>query len=211
MQPLLLLLVNNNMQMTSFALLTVGWILCTTALGFTDWWIWHMSSPPSLALVGLWKVCIYHAPHSGGLSFCYRYALFNSYLPPYFYNAQYLMLLGSILGLLGKVFLTVALKIMIMEIRPNKKNNFLVSGFLCTFSSICIIISIIYTYQATKNDQEINFPPSFLLPSRPSTQELGSAVPVDSLAAIMIFLSGFFPLLHIFPVKDHLQPLFRES
>ncbi|XP_054976030.1 uncharacterized protein LOC129399630 [Sorex araneus] len=166
---------HSNLHVASFALLTVGLIMCTAAMGFAEWRIWHMSSPQGLALVGIWKVCIYQVPRTRIAPFCHSYPFFDSYLPPSLQRVQYLLLLGVILGYLGKVALIMALRNVFMAKTSKTKDYFLMSGFLCTVASICVVLTVIYTYQAVSNEQGIDFPPSFSMPSRPDSQEFGTA------------------------------------
>ncbi|XP_054976035.1 claudin-34-like [Sorex araneus] len=190
---------HSNLHVASFALLTVGLIMCTAAMGFAEWRIWHMSSPQGLALVGIWKVCIYQVPRTRIAPFCHSYPFFDSYLPPSLQRVQYLLLLGVILGYLGKVALIMALRNVFMAKTSKTKDYFLMSGFLCTVASICVVLTVIYTYQAVSNEQGIDFPPSFSMPSRPDSQEFGTAPLVASLGATIMFLSGLFSLFHKLP------------
>ncbi|XP_055969763.1 claudin-34 [Sorex fumeus] len=190
---------HGTLHVASFALLTVGWIMCTTAMGFAEWRIWHMNNPQGLALVGMWKVCIYQVPRTHVSPFCQRYPFFDSYLPPPLHSVQYLLLLGNLVGLLGKVSLTMALRNVFMGKTTNTKNYFLMSGFFSTFTSICLALSVIYTHQAVNSEEGILFPPSFLMPTRPNSQELGNAVLIASVAAFMMLLSGLLSVLQKIP------------
>ncbi|XP_004690120.1 PREDICTED: claudin 34 [Condylura cristata] len=207
-----LLISSAHCQVAGFALLTIGWILCTTSMGLAEWRVWYMDrslvSPSSLACVGLWKVCVQH--HSRGFSSpaqCYHYSYCDAFLPLDLRITQNLMLAASVLGLLGKALIIFALKNVYMGV-PHKTacHPFMASGVVNVVASACISVAVLWNYLSIMHKQGVAFPPSLHLPYKPDMQEIGSAMLVATLAAFLLLLSGLIFLSYKSPVASQVHP-----
>ncbi|XP_053436553.1 claudin-34 [Nycticebus coucang] len=214
----MLLLVNSaNCQVAGFALITVGWLLSATSMGLAEWRVWHVdnasSFPPGIACVGMWRVCVYH--HSSNIrkaKFCHRYTILDDFLPADIHLSQYLLLTATILGLLGRGFLILALRNVYLGIVQKHDINspFIISGILSIIASICITVAVLHNYNCIRHLRGIAFPPSFRLPFKPDSQEAGSAALVASLGAFLMLLSGIFSLFYTFPLDSQVHPMAWE-
>ncbi|KAG8519768.1 Claudin-34 [Galemys pyrenaicus] len=211
---MVLLVSSANCQVAGFALLTIGWILCTTSMGLAEWRVWYMDKPlvfPSgLACVGMWKVCIQH--HNRNFltpTQCYHYSYCDNFLPLDIRITQNLMLAASILGLLGKATIIFALRNVYMGL-PHKNaacHPFIISGILNVAASVCISIAVLWNYYSIMNEAGVAFPPSLHLPFKPDMQEVGSAILMASLAAFLLLLSGLSFLSYKSPVVSQVHPV----
>ncbi|XP_058391143.1 claudin-34 [Diceros bicornis minor] len=214
----MILLINSaNCQVAGFAVATVGWILSTICMGLVEWRVWYMDNtslfPSGLACVGMWKVCIYHrAGNFNRPTSCHRYTYHDTYLPVDIHVAQNLLLIASVLGLLGKVSTTFALRNVYVGIlwKNATCTAFVASGILNIAAGVCISIAVIWNYYSVMNEEGIAFPPHFCMPFKPDTQEIGSAVTVACLAAFMMLLSGSFFLSYKFPLESQPHPEVSE-
>lgn len=201
------LLINSaNCQFAGLIIATVGWILSTMSMGFAEWRVWHMNnasiSPPGVALVGPWKVCVYHSTsYFDRATPCHHYPYLDTYLPRDIRAAQHLLLAASILGLLGKVSVVFALRNLYLGIRSATRHPFAVPGIVNMAASACIAIAVIWSYYSMMNDEGISFPPPLSIPFKPDKQEMGNAMIVACLAAFIMMLSGLFHLSY----KVHLD------
>ncbi|KAK2507322.1 hypothetical protein MC885_015172 [Smutsia gigantea] len=173
---MILLINRGNCKVAGFVIATIGWILSTTSVGLVEWQVWYMDTtsllPSGLAYVGLWKVYIYqHISNFSRTTLCCCFIYCDTYVPLAICVAQILLLVASILGLLRKA-LTIC---------------------------VCISVAVIWNYHSVVTEEGIAFPPSFLMPFKPDTQETGRAILVASLAAFMLVLSGLIFLSYKFP------------
>ncbi|XP_062035313.1 claudin-34-like, partial [Lepus europaeus] len=195
-------LVNSaNRQVAGFAVSTIGWLLLSTSMGLAEWRLWYMDDPSlfpkGVASVGIWRTCIYHHHRDsnqsdGHTKFCHRHTYNDTFLPLSIRVSQHLLLAASLLGLLGKAFIILALRNVYMGIvRANTLfNPFVASGVLYITASACVLTTAFWNYYSVVNVQGIAFPSSFHLPFQPDTQEAGSAILVAALSALLMLLSG---------------------
>lgn len=202
-----------NRQLAGFAFANVGWILSIMCMGLAEWRVWHMNSTsflePSLACVGMWKVCLYHnVTNLERPTFCYFYTYDKSFLPDDIRGCQDLLVAASILGLLGQVFIAFAVKKLSTGTlwRNVLCNPFVFSGILNMAAGICIFITVIRNQKSVLNGEGISFPPSFHIHFQPDRQEMGNAMLVAYLAAFLMLLSGLFLLPFKCPVPNQVQP-----
>lgn len=212
-----LLVSSFNCQIGGLTITTVGWILSMTSMGLVEWRMWYMDnsslSPPGLACVGIWKVCVYHRPSYPSRNIvCHLYNHQNTYLPFTVSASQNLLLATSILGLVAKAFSVFALRNMYLE-KPRKdvtKNLFVAAGILDITAALCLSVVVAWNYQAVMKEEGIAFPLSFRLPFQPARQEVGSAVHMAALAAFVMLLGGLCFLSHRLPPQGQVHPEVSE-
>ncbi|XP_037677728.1 claudin-34-like [Choloepus didactylus] len=198
-----------------FAVATVGWLLCATSMGKAEWRVWHVDNnplfPSGLARVGVWRVCIYR--HDIRFPFCYHYTFHESFLPLDIRVAQKLLLVTSLLGLLGRVSVIFALRNAHMGILQRNAIHvpFMASGILHLAAGICISATVVWNYLSVMKEEGISFPPSFDLPFKPDTQEVGSTSVMALLGTFLLLLSGFSFLLYRFPRNSQVHPRVSEQ
>ncbi|KAM8820776.1 claudin-34 [Eudromia elegans] len=202
------LLSSSHLQIATFALGTVGWILCTVSMGLVDWRVWHVDNTTvissGIAWVGIWKVCFISYLHvSPGYKeqFCHKFKAFDSFVPHEIYAAQGLLLIAMILGLVALTATVFALRSIYMGIVDKTITHFfLVGGFFFIFSGVCVLIPVSWNFYSVAHNESIAFPPSYHMPSSPVSQQVGAAIPIGIIAVILLLLSGTFSLSYIFPV-----------
>ncbi|NXJ14864.1 CLD34 protein, partial [Odontophorus gujanensis] len=202
----------SHLQLASFALGMIGWILCTISMGLVDWRVWHVDNTTiissGVAWVGIWKVCFISYIHvSPGYKeqFCHKFSGYDSSIPGEIYAAQGLLVIAMVTGLLGLTATVFALRNISMRIRRKIPITrfFLVGGFFYIFSGLCVLIPVSYNFYSVTHNQSIAFPPSYYMPSSPVAQEAGAAIPIGIIAAILLLLSGTFSLSCRFSVTTN--------
>ncbi|XP_021266451.1 claudin-34 isoform X1 [Numida meleagris] len=202
----------SHLQLASFALGTIGWILCTISMGLVEWRVWHVDNTTiissGIAWVGIWKVCFISYIHvSPGYEeqFCHKFSGYDSSIPGEIYAAQGLLVIAMVTGLLGLSATIFALRNIYMGIshRTPITRFFLVGGFFYVFAGLCVLIPVSYNFYSVTHNQSIAFPPSYYMPSSPVAQEAGAAIPIGIIAAILLLLSGSFSLSYRFPVTTN--------
>ncbi|XP_058147465.1 claudin-34-like [Dasypus novemcinctus] len=205
-----------NRHAAGLAAATVGWILAVTSMGLVAWRVWHMDSSPGfpsgLACVGMWRVCIYHHVPVGRVPFCHPYSHHDAFLPPDILAAQHLLLAASILGLLGKAAVLLALRNVFKGILQENAafGPFVTSGILYLLASACLSATVVLNYASVTREQRISFPPSFYLPDRPDAQEVGNASHLATVAALLLLLSGISSFSHRYPLDRQVHPDMSE-
>uniref|UniRef100_A0A8C9FUM2 Uncharacterized protein n=1 Tax=Pavo cristatus TaxID=9049 RepID=A0A8C9FUM2_PAVCR len=113
----------SHLQLASFALGTIGWILCTVSMGLVEWRVWHVDNTTiissGIAWVGIWKVCFISYIHvSPGYEeqFCHKFSGYDSSIPGEIYAAQGLLVIAMVMGLLGLTATICALRNIYMGI-----------------------------------------------------------------------------------------------
>ncbi|XP_074153411.1 claudin-34-like [Sminthopsis crassicaudata] len=195
----------SNLQLSSFALVTVGWILSLASMGRMDWRVWHLEENPSsmvssgITWVGIWKVCFYSTilhppPQEKSGKICHSYIKYDNFLPQDFRIVQNIFLFACILGAMGKVSITIAMRNFYLGIPQRSAicNPFTIGGFFYISAGICILICVIWNYHSVFTNESITFPDTFHIPPSPETQEIGDAVSMAIIAAILMLLGGIF-------------------
>lgn len=202
----------SNHQVGGLALSTVAWILCITSMGLPQWRVWYLSestiSYPSVAFVGVWKVCIYLHNNSSNIRMCHQYNYHDTFIPLDISVSQYLLLITNILWLIGKVATIVALRNVYMG-RQEKNvtyNAFTTSAVLNIIASSFIFLTVLCNYFSIVNKEGIGFPPSFHIPLYPYSQKIGVAMVVAFLAAFLFLCSGVIFISYTFPLKSQVFP-----
>ncbi|XP_040599738.1 claudin-34-like [Mesocricetus auratus] len=199
-----------SIQVGGFALSTIAWILCITSMGLPQWRVWYLKegviSYPSVAFVGLWKVCIYHYNNSNNIRMCYQYSYYDTFIPLDIRISQHLMLITSIFWLIGKVATVVALRNVHSERQKwNTIHNALnASAILNIIASNFVFLSVLCNYFPILNKEGIAFPPSFIMPLHPDIQKAGAAMGAALLAAVLFLFSGVIFISYDVPlnIKD---------
>ncbi|NXT23003.1 CLD34 protein, partial [Syrrhaptes paradoxus] len=199
----------SHLQLTTFALGTVGWILCTVSMGIVEWRVWHVDNTTiissGVAWVGIWKVCFISYLHvSPGYKeqFCHKFSGHDSSIPHEIYAAQGLLLIAMCTGLLGLTATIFGLRNAYRGITHKTiiARLFLAGGFFYISAGLCVLIPVSWNFYSVKHNQSIAFPPSYHMPSSPAAQEAGAAIPIGIVAVILLLLSGTFSLSYRFPV-----------
>ncbi|NWX00314.1 CLD34 protein, partial [Caloenas nicobarica] len=202
----------SHLQLATFALGTVGWILCTVSMGIVEWRVWHVGNTTiissGIAWVGIWKVCFISYLHvSPGYKelFCHKFSGDDSSIPPEIYAAQGLLLIAMFMGLLGLTATIFALRNVYMGITHKTliTRFFLVGGFFYIFAGLCVLIPVSWNFYSVTHNQSIAFSPSYYMPSSPAAQEPGAAIPIGIVAVILLLLSGTFSLSYRFLVTTN--------
>lgn len=202
----------SHLQLATFVLGTVGWILCTVSMGIVEWRVWHVTNTTiissGIAWVGIWKVCFISYLHvSPGYKelFCHRFSGYDSSIPQEIYAAQGLLLIAMFMGLLGLTATIFALRNVYMGITHKTliTRFFLVGGFFYIFAGLCVLIPVSWNFYSVTHNQSIAFPPSYYMPSSPAAQEPGAAIPIGIIAVILLLLSGTFSLSYRFLVTTN--------
>ncbi|XP_035170942.1 claudin-34 [Oxyura jamaicensis] len=202
----------SHLQLAAFALGTIGWILCTISMGLVEWRVWHVDNTTvissGIAWVGIWKVCFISYLHvSSGYKeqFCHKFSGYDSFVPHEIYVAQGLLLIAMVMGLLGLTATVFALRNIYMGISHKTlvTHFFLLGGFFYIFAGLCVLVPVSWNFYSVAHNQSIAFPPSYYMPSSPTAQEAGAAIPIGIIAVILLLLSGTFSLSYRFPITTN--------
>ncbi|KAM9206220.1 claudin-34 [Mergus octosetaceus] len=202
----------SHLQLAAFALGTIGWILCTISMGLVEWRVWHVDNTTiissGIAWVGIWKVCFISYLHvSSGYKeqFCHKFSGYDSFIPHEIYVAQGLLLIAMVMGLLGLTATVFALRNIYMGISRKTliTHFFLLGGFFYIFAGLCVLVPVSWNFYSIAQNQSIAFPPSYYMPSSPTAQEVGAAIPIGIIAVILLLLSGTFSLSYRFPITTN--------
>ncbi|XP_073526826.1 claudin-34 [Phyllobates terribilis] len=197
-----------NLQIAGFAISTVGWILGSISTGLVQWRVWHVANTTlitsGIAWIGIWRTCFFsHVLVSPNLEtmYCQHFSVKDSFIPREIFLAQGLMLVAIILGAAGKAVCVFGLKNVLQGVShvPRIPHWFTTGGILILLSSISIIISVAWNMHSVVNNFSIPFPSTFGMPSSPEKQEVGAAISVGVVSAILLFTSGIFFLCYRLP------------
>ncbi|XP_059580371.1 claudin-34 [Alligator mississippiensis] len=205
---------SSHLQLAGFAFGTVGWILCMISMGLVEWRVWHVDNTTiitsGVAWVGIWKVCFISYLHiSPGLKeqFCHKFNNYEAFIPHEIYVAQGLLLAAMVIGALALGSTVIALRNIYMGILYTSKISrfFLAGGFLYIVASLCVLVPVSWNFYAVTHNQSIPFPPPYYMPSSPEAQEVGAAIPVGIISAILLMMSGTFSLSYRFLVTANIR------
>ncbi|XP_076774557.1 claudin-34 [Arvicanthis niloticus] len=202
----------SSRQVGGLALSTIAWILCITSMGLPQWRVWYLEEPvisyPSMAFVGVWKACIYHHDNFSNIRMCYQYSYHDSFIPLDIRVSQHLMLTTSLLWLVGKIATVYALRNVYMGRQEESVtyNAFGFSAILNIIASSFVFLAVLCNYFSIINKEGIDFPPSFHIPLYPHIQQVGIAMVVAFLAAILFLCSGVIFISYTFPLKIQVLP-----
>ncbi|OCT94685.1 claudin-34 [Xenopus laevis] len=202
-----------NLQLAGFAFATVGWILGSITTGLVQWRVWYVSNTTiissGIAWIGIWRTCFFSdllVSPDQKVMYCQEFNVQDSFVPREIFVAQGLMIVAIILGAAGKAFCVFGLK-NVYQGRPNVTvipRRFIAGGVLTMLSSVCIIIPVAWNLHSVVNNFSIYFPSSYDMPSSPEKQEVGAAIAVGIVSAILLFISGAFFLSYKLPY--HMDP-----
>ncbi|KAM8975221.1 claudin-34 [Pelodytes ibericus] len=196
-----------HLQLAGFAFATVGWVLSSITTGLVQWRVWHVSNTTiitsGIAWIGIWRACFFSnvlvSAHQNTM-YCQELSVMDSFVPNEIFIAQGLMVVSIILGAAGKAFCVWGLKNVYQgSSRVFIRYWFTASGVLNLLSSVCIIISVSWNLHSVVRNFSISFPTTYEIPSSPEKQEVGAAIAVGFVSAILLFLSGIFFLSYKVP------------
>ncbi|EDL31371.1 claudin-34 isoform X2 [Mus musculus] len=202
----------SSRQVGGFAMSTIGWIICITSMGLPQWRVWYAKEPlisyPSMAFVGVWKTCIYHYDNVSNIRMCYHYSYHDTFIPLDIRVSQHLMLTTSLFLLVAKAAAVYALR----NVYTGKQektvtyNAFGLSAVLNIIGSSFVFLAVLCNYFSIINKEGIAFPPSFHMPFYPHTQQVGIAMILAFLAAILFLCSGVIFISYSFPLNIQVLP-----
>ncbi|XP_075054283.1 claudin-34-like [Mixophyes fleayi] len=202
-----------NLQLAGFVFATVGWVLCSITTGLVQWRVWHVDNSTiitsGIAWIGIWRTCFFSdvlvSPKLETM-YCQEFSVTDSFVPREIFVAQGLMLVAMILGAMGKTACAFGLK----NIYQGSSHVsiihywFTAGGTLNLLSSISILISVAWNMHSVVSNFSISFPSTFNMPSIPQKQEVGDAISLGIVSAILLFMSGIFLLCYkLPPFLDH--------
>ncbi|XP_053312849.1 claudin-34 [Spea bombifrons] len=211
-----------HLQLAGFAFATVGWILSSVTTGLVQWRVWHVANTTiitsGIAWIGIWRTCFFSqvlvSPNQE-IMYCQEFSVTDSFIPVEIFVAQGLMVVAIILGATGKAFAACGLRNVYQGSSRITLIHywFTVGGILNLLSSFCIIIPVAWNLHSVINNYGISFPSTYDMPSSPETQEVGAAIPVGIVSAILLFLSGTFFLSYRLPdtLISKVSPLSPEE
>lgn len=185
---------------------------CIISMGLPQWQVWYLNEPtisyPSVAFVGVWKVCIYHHDNSSNIRMCHQYSYHHNFIPKDIRVSQQLLLITSILWLIGKVATIVALRNVYMGRQEENVtyNAFSTSAILNIIASSFVFLTVLCNYFSIVNKEGIGFPPSIHIPFYPHSQKVGVAMGVAFLATILFLCSGVIFISYTFPLNSQVFP-----
>ncbi|KAM4699017.1 claudin-34 [Discoglossus pictus] len=206
-----------NLQLFGFALSTVGWILGSISTGLVQWRVWHVANntiiTSGIAWIGIWRTCFFSqtlVSTNQKIMYCQEFSVTDSFVPREIFVAQGLMLVAIIVGAAGKASCVVGLKNIYQGCSSLSLITqwFTASGILHLFASSCIIISVAWNLHSVANNNSISFPSTYFMPTDPDSQEVGAALSIGIISAILQFLSGTFFLFYKLPkhINSKVQP-----
>ncbi|MEE6519113.1 hypothetical protein FKM82_030599 [Ascaphus truei] len=198
-----------NVQLAGFAFATVGWVLGSITTGLVQWRVWHVANSTiissGIAWIGIWRTCFFSrvlvSPNLETM-YCQVFSVKDSFVPPEIFVAQGLMLVAIFLGAAGKVTCAFGLKNIYQGTAPITviTHLFTAGGIFNLFAGVCIIIPTAWNLHSVVNNFSIDFPSTFHMPSRPERQEVGAAIAIGILSAILLLMSGVLFLHYRQPV-----------
>ncbi|MEJ1281340.1 claudin-34-like [Cricetulus griseus] len=198
-------------QLGGFAAATLAWIFCSVSMNLPQWRVWCFEDPadsePSLTLVGMWRTCVYYKENNSNiLRACYQYTYQDTFVPLDIRVAQHLLLISSCLGMISSVSVVVILwKIYSGRLQKVSYNPFFVPGILNIIASVLVFISTLYNYLSIIRKDEIDFPPSYGIPSIPDTQKVGTALAMATLSSFLFLVGGTISISFTFPIRSRIH------
>ncbi|XP_031209945.1 claudin-34-like [Mastomys coucha] len=138
----------------------------------------------------------------------YHYSYHDTFIPLDICVSQHLMLTTSIFWLVRKMATVYALR-NVYTGRQEKSityNAFGLSAILNIIASSFVFLAILCNYFSIINKEGITFPPSFHMPLYPHIQQVGIAMVVAFLAAMLFLCSGVIFISYTFPLNIQVLP-----
>lgn len=203
-------------QLCGFLFAFVGWCLCISATALGQWRQWHIENTTELQSgviwVGIWDVC--SDIHVDGADYydmnCKPFEEGYLYLPKEIIIAQDLMSLCAVLESLALgVFFFAYWNIIKKESKRRVTSLFFtIGGFLSLISGIVTLIPITWNMLSVLNNENIYFPQSFAIPSHPKDQNVGVAIHLGFVSAILQIVSGLIFICNKYwLIHNKTQPL----
>nr|XP_025038917.1 claudin-34-like [Pelodiscus sinensis]XP_025038918.1 claudin-34-like [Pelodiscus sinensis] len=197
------LAITSHIPLLAFVLSVLGWILCMISLGLIPWRVWHLDNSTLISSgniwIRMWDVCFTFNPeltNGSSLMLCQGFNNQDTFIPSEMVIAQDLLILAAVME-------AVAICLVLFLLWSNYKKElkehyilifFLTGGVLNIMSSVFILIPVSWNLQSIMKNHSIAFPPSYHLPSTPTSQEVGSAIHVGLAAVLLLLLSGILLL-----------------
>ncbi|KAF7658555.1 hypothetical protein LDENG_00010620 [Lucifuga dentata] len=202
-----------HLQFVGLMIGFIAWILTTATTGLNEWRIWHVDNvsvvTSGMAWVGIWRVCFYsHVVGSHSqlptTEFCHGIGISDHFVPVEIPVAQVLMMLAVICGLAGNILAVVAMRMAYFSVedRSHIKLIFPLAGTLYVLTAMCSLVPLLWNMSSVMTNSTIDFPPEFLLPAAPVSQEVGSAIGLGILASSLIIIGGLLFLCYPCTTQD---------
>ncbi|XP_032087257.1 claudin-34-like [Thamnophis elegans] len=187
----------NRAQFGGYLLSILGWILCITSTATDYWRLWHVKSKdnlyPGLLWIGIWRACYLHSTHpQNRYVHCEEFTEDLKKLPNEIFLAQDLLSLCCIVGAVGITFMSFALWNVVRAITHKTflLTLFNVGGLMNFLTGIIILIPIAWNSYSILINADIMFPESFNMPTSPVYQEIGAAIYIGYVSALLLIVSG---------------------
>ncbi|XP_078512189.1 claudin-34 [Lissotriton helveticus] len=211
-----------NLQLAGFAFSVAGWILSSIVTGLVQWRVWHVTNTTIItsgtAWIGIWRTCFFSKVKvSSDLKtmYCQEFSIQQNFVPTEIFVAQGLMVVAVILGLLAKMSTVYALK-NVYQGTPHETlilHWFRAGGILNLGAGLCVLIPVGWNFHSVVQNTSISFPVTSYMPSSPESQEVGAAIPIGIVSAILMILSGSFLLSYKLPnpVDHKVHPVSQDD
>ncbi|XP_019752001.1 claudin-34 isoform X1 [Hippocampus comes] len=182
----------------------LAWILTMATTGMDEWRLWHLHPDnctsiitSGVAWVGIWRAC-FHSHALPKMENCQTMTISDRFVPVEIRVAQVLMALAMLGGLAGNAAAVQAVRrvYFTMECHGGVRAAFILAGALYLFTAALVLVPLVWNASAVVNNATIPFPPRFGLPDAPAGQQVGTAVRVGFVAAVLMIVSGLLFLAH---------------
>lgn len=210
----------NKAQFGGYLLSILGWILCITSTATDHWRLWHVKSKdnlyPGLLWIGIWRACYLHSTHpENRYIHCEEFTEDLKMLPTEIFLAQDLLSLCCIVGAVGITFMSFALWNVVRAITHKTflLTLFNVGGLMNFITGIIILIPVSWNSYSILINADIMFPEDFHMPTSPVYQEIGAAIYIGYIAAVLLLVSGVMIMCnkHVFQNRQESHVLFPAA
>ncbi|XP_077573322.1 claudin-34 [Stigmatopora nigra] len=182
----------------------LAWILTMAATATDQWRLWrlrrsndtaHITS--GVAWVGIWRAC-FHSHALPEMEHCQSVSFSDAFVPPEIRAAQVSMMLAAATALAANAAAGQAVRRVYfsLEVRGRVRALFILAGALYVLAGALAAVPLAWNAKAVADGAAIHFPPSFRLPATPAGQEVGVAIVLGWVAAILMFTNGLVFLAH---------------
>ncbi|KAK9401934.1 hypothetical protein NXF25_010290 [Crotalus adamanteus] len=196
------------LQLIGFSAGATGCILLPITVHHSDWRLWFIEKTShymaGVTRVGIWKICFppnLIESHNYTLRCCHDFELFEKFFPVEMKLGQILMFIGSLFAFWGLLFAFLIPWNSFFQRHIQTRWLPFIGGMFYVLSSICVFIPISWNVYSVFRNENIPFPSSFHLPSRPIAQKNGGAIYLGFMSGVLLFVSGFSIIFQIILMK----------
>ncbi|XP_056157472.1 claudin-34-like [Lampris incognitus] len=200
----------SHTQLVALWLACVGWTLTTATMGLIQWRVWYVADKSvissGVAWVGIWRACFNsHTLVTPELRvmFCRGMGIAQDFTPPEVAVAQVLLPLSILVGFGGIAGGVYALRNVYFGLETSTPIRlvFRMAGSLCLLATVMSLTPLLWNLSSVATNQTIHFPPDFHLPPAPVSQQVGAAISVGIIAAILMTTAGIMLLSYRLPAR----------